>query len=126
MTLLQLATVEWLIADLRAKDYTTLHHGDCIGADFQFATLARAAGMIVVGHPCDIEAKRARFDNDETYAPKPPMERNDDIVAASQWILAGPKRTTEEVRSGTWATIRRARRASCGLTIVYPDGSIGE
>lgn len=39
------------------------------------------------------------------------MVRNDAIVAHSDVLLAFPQTCTEVLRSGTWATIRRARKA---------------
>lgn len=39
------------------------------------------------------------------------MERNDFMVADCTALIAFPYTLAEELRSGTWATIRRARRA---------------
>jgi hypothetical protein len=39
------------------------------------------------------------------------MKRNDVLVAHADVLLAFPKTPQEELRSGTWATIRRARKA---------------
>jgi len=47
------------------------------------------------------------------------MKRNDRIVYHSDVLLAFPRKGTEELRSGTWATIRRGRNK--GIPVwVYP------
>lgn len=45
------------------------------------------------------------------------MARNDRMVAECTELVGFPYTAQEEVRSGTWATIRRARKAHRGLTI---------
>jgi len=55
---------------------------------------------------------------------KRPLERNSDIVADSDLLLATPRFYEEELRSGTWATVRRARKANKPLIIVWPNGKV--
>jgi hypothetical protein len=51
------------------------------------------------------------------------MERNDRLVLLADVLLAFPSTRDEVVRSGTWATVRRARKANVPV-MVYPlDGS---
>lgn len=45
------------------------------------------------------------------------MERNDELVARCTDLVAFPKTGTEQTRSGTWSTVRRARKA--GRTIHF-------
>jgi predicted Rossmann fold nucleotide-binding protein DprA/Smf involved in DNA uptake len=45
------------------------------------------------------------------------MLRNDRLVAHADILLAFPETRVEELRSGTWATIRRARRAGIGIDV---------
>lgn len=45
------------------------------------------------------------------------MARNDRLVEHSDVLLAFPRSWREELRSGTWATVRRARKA--GIEIRY-------
>jgi hypothetical protein len=54
----------------------------------------------------------------------PPLERNKLIVARCDLLLATPETQQEVLRSGTWATIRAARRNSKSHTIVFPDGAL--
>lgn len=45
------------------------------------------------------------------------MRRNDQLVAASPLLVAFPRSGVEKLRSGTWATIRRARKAGLEVRI---------
>lgn len=106
------------------------HHGDCIGSDATFDEIARRApgfrGMSI--YPCDIADKRAfcRVDpaRDVVHPPRAPLTRNDDIVKVSAAMIGAPKSSREELRSGTWATVRRARAAGKPIAIVFPNGAV--
>jgi hypothetical protein len=39
-------------------------------------------------------------------------------------LLAVPKGMIEELRSGTWSTIRRAKKHGINVVICWPDGSV--
>lgn len=99
-------------------------HGDCVGADADFHALAREQGIEVCCRPCTFDGMRARSGAPELAPPKPPMQRNRDIVADADLMIACPPNHTPIKRgSGTWATIGFAQRAGKPLTIVFPDGS---
>lgn len=100
------------------------HHGDDDGADAEFHNLCRDLGWRVVLHPPSNPRRRAFCEADETRPAKAYLLRNDDIVAESQFMFAAPLTMVEELRSGTWATIRRARKAGRPLIIVWCDGSV--
>ena len=104
------------------KNYE-LHHGDCIGADYEAATLARESGYFITAHPPSDTKKRAYFKSDAYTQPKPYLERNYDIVDATGLLVATPKQNHEVLRSGTWATVRYARKRKKPIVLVYPDGS---
>jgi len=101
-----------------------VHHGDCIGADAHFHELARDIPR--VGHPASgVGDQRAFCQNlSRTYESKPPLERNHDIVNASDFLIATPKESREVLRSGTWATIRYALKANKLVHIILPDGTL--
>lgn len=118
---------------LHAVEHSTcseVHHGDCIGADAEFHDLVSrmALGVTIVIHPSNCETMRAFKGEGEfdtlILPPKPPLERNRDIVGACDLLLAAPFGLTEAQRSGTWATIRYARSLKKPMMIVYPDGNI--
>jgi hypothetical protein len=101
---------------------TELHHGDCIWADAQADAIAKKLGIHVVTHPPTDNKKRAychgigsngkrhNHDNQTERWPKPYLVRNHDIVDETEQLFAAPKELAEVVRSGTWATIRYARK----------------
>ena len=115
------------------EEMTEAHHGDCIGADKVFSELVDAIKFAVVmhTHPPLVEDKRAFCRADVEHEAKAFLVRNHDIVDAcgEDVILCCPK-GDEIVRSGTWATIRYAKKKSIevGLKvhILYPDGQLEE
>lgn len=121
MTVAQRATVAGLLA--RLPVIQSVHHGDCIGADAEFHDIACMRGLRIVVHPPEIDAKRAFVTGaHETRTPKPYLIRNADIVTEADVLIAAPKEAHDVLRSGTWATIRRARQAGKRVEIVFPDG----
>lgn len=124
MTDAQIEVVELLMENMPAVLYA--HHGDCIGADAQFDSIAQKKGFDIIQHPPRNASKRAWCEDwsvmsdEEDY-----MIRNQAIVDSCERMIATPGGFDEELRSGTWATIRRARKANRDLTIIYPDGMMG-
>lgn len=104
----------------------TFHHGDCTGADEQAHMIARICGYFIVVHPPTDPKKRAWCTGDFAMTPAPYLERNAAIVRSTLELIATPGETVEQVRSGTWATIRQARRLRRPTTIVWPDGMYTE
>lgn len=121
MTIKQMHAVVFHLKN--GPEILSAHHGDCIGADAQFDVLCYALGIRRIAHPCDIVPKRAYCPSDVVLPILPPMERNDDIVASATRFLATPKEYHEVLRSGTWATIRRALKAGLDATVILPDGT---
>lgn len=93
---------------------TEFHHGDCIGGDMQAHRIVREVlpKCRIVAHPCDIPRMRAFCNADEIRDPLPPLVRNANIVRETGELVAAPETTQEQQRSGTWATVREARRQS--------------
>lgn len=101
------------------------HHGDCVGADEQFHNMVFEWGKVII-HPPEFKSMRAFCKSDYILPPKPYLERNHDIVDASELMIATPKESEEILRSGTWATVRYARKKKKIVIVVYPDGRLGE
>lgn len=120
MTEQQKATVSKLITALNPY---CVHHGDCIGADKDFHEIALSHGIDVFIHPPSNESKRAFCHPGFRFLPKPYLERNRDIVDETGILIATPKNSLEELRSGTWSTIRYAQKRYKAIIIVMPDGS---
>lgn len=104
----------------------TFHHGDCTGADEQAHVIARICGYFIVVHPPTDPKKRAWCTGDFAMTPAPYLERNAAIVRSTLELIATPGEVVEQARSGTWATIRQARRLRRPTTIVWPDGTYTE
>jgi len=125
MTKAQKAMVTGL---LYTEQIEIAHHGGCIGADTEFddicyRKLPRA--VIIIIHPSNIKAKQGRchmamYLREE----KEPLVRNHDIVDGCDIVIACPHESFEIIRSGTWATIRYARKVGKKVIVVYPDGRI--
>lgn len=96
------------------------HHGDCVGADEQAAQLAREYRFRVVAHPPDNDSLRAHFPSDEVREPRPYLDRNRDIVAEADILIAAPAEHVEQQRSGTWATYRHGERVGRVLHLITP------
>lgn len=112
---------------LNDKEGITIHHGDCIGADSDFHTICwevsegYTSNMIYsVGHLPDKGRFRAFCAFDEERKARPYLKRNEDIVFESDILIACPKSLNEERRSGTWATIRYARKLNKPVIVVDP------
>lgn len=118
---------ERLITVLRNFYLTEFHHGDCKGADEQahsiMQTFAVSPFRIII-HPPDKVAKRAFCSGGDLEAAKPYLVRNRDIVNACDILVACPATMEEVLRSGTWSTLRYARKQGKKTIIIFPDGSL--
>lgn len=116
--------LKWLLATELTDDPMRdvhLHHGDCIGADADADSIAWNLGCRIVIHPPTDAKKRAFCDSGRTIIlkEKPYLERNHDIVDETEYLIAAPRDPyREEMRSGTWATIRYARKMDKKVVIL--------
>jgi len=100
-----------------------LHHGDCIGADKEACEIALDLGFELHCHPPINSNKRAFVKSKYVEKEKSYLDRNHDIVNSSYILYATPFEMEEVLRSGTWATIRYARKQNKKITIIFPDGN---
>lgn len=97
------------------------HHGDCIGADAEAHAIAREVGCSpIVIHPTYLERWRAYCSGDLVMEPQSPLTRNHIIVYLTDLLIAAPATKKEILRSGTWATIRYARKGKKAVVILEP------
>lgn len=82
--------------------------------------------MTIISHPCTITKARAFTPADEIHLPAAPLDRNRLIVDSVDLMVAFPGKMKEQKRSGTWYTIRYARKQGVPLMIFWPDGSVTE
>lgn len=99
-------------------------HGDCVGADRDFHLICKGLGLWIVGYPPIREDRRAWCDFNEERAPREYLDRNKDIVNQSNVLVACPRSAAEELRSGTWSTVRYARKVGVPVLLVLPSGDI--
>jgi len=94
-----------------------VHHGDCIGADNDFHDIC--ANLIlknpnskikIVIHPPTDNKLRAYCKSNSVCKEKTYLERNKDIVDNTEILIGCPYDNEEKLRSGTWSTIRYAKK----------------
>jgi hypothetical protein len=114
--------VMWEHIQRAAGDF---HHGDCVGADSDAHDIAEMAGLVIFIHPPENPSKRAFkvVPASRIKKPKPYLDRNKDIVIETEELIATPGEMTEQLRSGTWSTVRFARKIGRPVTIIFPDGT---
>lgn len=125
MTKLQKYKLQWFLHSLfYGGTNNEYHHGDCIGGDEESHNIVleikELYGIWIVSHPCTIKYKRAYTIADEEREIKEPLDRNLDIVLEDDILIAAPKEVEEVMRSGTWATIRRARKNNKPIIRLLP------
>lgn len=105
-----------------------LHIGDCLGADIETTEIVYNNQFIhsfIVVHPPKDSKFRAFFDNyDYIHNELDYLTRNKMIVDETHLLFAFPNTYKEQLRSGTWSTIRYAKKKNKKVVIIFPDGSI--
>lgn len=99
------------------------HHGDCVGADEQVHDLLvrLGHGQRIVIHPPSDERYRAWRSAPEIRRERTYRARNIDIVVDSDHLWAFPSGVeSAQPRSGTWMTVRIARRMGVPVEVVEP------
>lgn len=122
MTMAQASVVALLVKELAP---TSVHHGDCVGADAEFDRICEGLGITDIQvHPPDKNDFRAHT-RAAQWPERPYLERNRDIVGMCHVLIATPQGMTEQKRrSGTWHTVRYARDREIPRIIVFPDGTM--
>jgi hypothetical protein len=104
-----------------------VHHGDCIGSDAQFHDLCRSLFGVTVNivvHPPNNSKYRAFMAGDTILDPLPYLKRDRNIVDKVQLLIATPRQAMEVKRSGTWATVRYAKKCKKEVVIITPRGHV--
>lgn len=102
-----------------------LSHGDCVGWDEVCHKIASKLHLRITIHPPTNPSQRAFCRNAyKTTKSKPYLERNRDIVDTRRYLVAVSSTMKEEWRSGTWSTVRYARKQNKPIFIILPDGAL--
>jgi hypothetical protein len=118
MTHDQLVTLE------RILDVTPVNsavHGGAIGADAEFDAVMKERGIERLVLPSNLPNQQMSGHGDIELKPQDPLVRNRAIVDACDFLIAAPE-GPEVQRSGTWATIRYARKQGKQVTLIRPNG----
>lgn len=94
------------------------HHGDCIGADKEAFEIAKSLDCYTISHPPVNEKYRAFCKSNIILEAKDYLDRNKDIVNESIELIAAPLEDEEQLRSGTWSTIRYAKNKLTNVIIL--------
>jgi hypothetical protein len=108
---------------------TEWHHGACVGADAESVGVAWAHAKTArrIAHPpskVGLVSREALDLSDVVLPPLPYLERNHAIVEAADILIACPKGPEQWQGSGTWATVRYARKLKKPIVIIWPDGKV--
>jgi hypothetical protein len=104
--------------DVNKGKKITVIHGDCVGADEDFHNICQSISedIIIRIYPGynkfenENNKLRANCKGDYIAKSRPYLDRNRDIVNDCDILIGCPKSNVEEQRSGTWYTIRYARK----------------
>lgn len=113
---------------LQEDSEITIHHGDCIGVDSAVASLTEAHNIPVIVHPPVNDRYKGYNETRPNVVavrePKDYLDRNHDMVDECFMHVAMPNTTKEQLRSGTWATVRYARKKGKPVAVIYPNGYV--
>jgi hypothetical protein len=127
---LMLMTIMHRVPRMRA-----IHHGCATGADeYAHQITLTIPGSDIYGHPGYGANKRQPYlmpivpeQFTILYPAKTYRERNLDIVTYSRLLIACPaypEQDARSARSGTWQTVRFARKVPIPVLLVIPNGGI--
>jgi hypothetical protein len=115
-----------IISILDKYNNLILSHGDCVGSDTDFHNLCvnyrnehLNKKIMIHIYPPNNPVLRAFNQCDLIMDEKPYLQRNLDIVTNSSILIACPvNKNKEEWRSGTWSTIRKAKKQNLTIHIL--------
>lgn len=114
-----------------SEKFNEFHHGDCIGSDKESHDIVdeyrkeekKEDKIKIVGHPPKYNKYRAYCKCDILLAKDDYLVRNHNIVDATDIMIATPD-TKERLHSGTWATVRYARKKDKKIYIFNKNGQM--
>ncbi len=110
---------------IKAKDFDEFHHGTCIGSDEEAHNFIEKDKKTVkiIGHPpvwsgSVVKLLCHSLMPEDTYA-----KRNKNIVDSTDYLIATPD-DKERAGSGTWTTVRYARKQCKRIYIIHKNGRV--
>jgi len=120
MTKEQLDALKTIVKSKKVEEF---HHGMCVGSDKQSHDFIKKEKIKIVGHPPKYKKFMAECKCDILMKPHDYLKRNKNIVDETDILVATPD-TKERVRSGTWSTVRYARKQSKKIYIIHKNGRV--
>jgi predicted Rossmann fold nucleotide-binding protein DprA/Smf involved in DNA uptake len=127
------AQLRWLYGFLDDSvsegEIEAVHHGACVGADFEMHTACLERGIAVVVHPpiktafLAVECIKQGLSGVTVLPAEPYLNRDRAIVGASSALVALPSKV-ESAGGGTWYTVNYAARLGKPAVIVHPSGEV--
>jgi len=129
-TAAQILTLYDLLSEGTRGKVVDVAHGDCIGWDAQAHMVATERGHRVWIFPPEDDRKRAFCE--PYYRIMPVAEYKVRDRAMVDWarmsneplVIGAPKHEYEELFSGTWVTLRYARKRQVPFRIILPSGDV--
>ena len=117
MSPLQIQHLVLLLCELKPSEF---HHGDCKGADEEAHKIVEEffPECRIVVHPPESDYLRAFCAAHEYKEPLGYVARDRKIVEDTVYLIGAPLTDVEQVRSGSWTTIRHARKLSRPLIVL--------
>lgn len=110
-----------------SKEFSEFHHGMCIGSDKQshdmVVKLKDNRDIKIIGHPPKYKGSMAQCDCDLLMKADEYLVRNHHIVDHTDVLIATPD-TKEKIRSGTWSTVRYARKLGKKIYVIHKNGRV--
>lgn len=111
-----------LVQDMINRFEGEVYHGGCLGADREFHLLCEHKFKITI-HPGDVFQKNHYKNWPNLEEIQPYLDRNKTMVDKADLVFAASGTEQEELRSGTWSTIRYAIKTKKPVLIFYPNGT---
>lgn len=113
----QLAELRTVLTELKGTEF---HHGDCKGVDVEAAAIAKDLGYKVVCHPPKSSEQQGFFGGDEMREPLGYLQRDRNIVDATDVLLVVPLQNEWQPKGGTWYTHDYAVKKGKPVSVIYP------
>jgi len=109
---------------VKAKEFDEFHHGMCEGSDEQAHHIVEDAHKAkIIGHPPKAMKTAVSVSCDTIMDVDTFAKRNKNIVDATDYLIATPD-AKERAGSGTWKTVRYARKQGKRIYIIHKNGRV--
>jgi hypothetical protein len=120
---------EWQVRALREllqlMQPDAFFHNGMIGATAQAHAIARGLDLQIVIIPPKNTDLRAKLEGAiQIETPEDFNDSLDHVIEDSHIVIFTPREEVEKLRSGTWRSIRQAKREGKSVYIIFPDGRL--